>query len=327
MLLTVLVYLCISNTIVKVSSAQRGDKPTSAAVGNGEDERVCVDKNEAEVALPNNYLAGANLHLLQRLVPQSTEEERIRFLIANDGDTALASLQLQRCLEWRREFESTGMEERTCHRPRIKSSVEDALDWRAASDAAVKASGLCESSSSSSQALRLPRILQCCDGKDNETGNRMFCLRTALLNTKVAPVSVYSLAAALYMERKFSRDSLEQVVLAIDVRRHPGCPNPNPIQLIPFIQYTVPLLTALFPERLSKAVVFPVSTPLRWIWSKLGKVLTTINVDEKLIVLSDIPPTMGSLNGLWETTPSAVNKVDTVCIALLGRAVVGISST
>ncbi|EED96056.1 predicted protein [Thalassiosira pseudonana CCMP1335] len=128
--------------------------------------------------------------------------------------------------------------------------------------------------STAAVSIKLPQIL-CSyeyqlEGTNNNTastdnppprckdGSRILHIIPARLDMALAPASVYSLACALYLERRLSRSSTERIALICDVRGGRGWSNPTPWSMLPFIQSSKVVVVGVaedgrkFPEKLNE---------------------------------------------------------------------------
>jgi hypothetical protein len=220
-------------------------------------------------------------------VPASTAAERRRFLAAEDGSVDRAKDRLSTYVAWttkHRQIQSDiGAYDRwTCAERRKRfggdgsASAEDAADgydWYLACAAAAAA----RKEPASPTRLRLPRVARTFSGEPSaadgggacrcQDGHRVIRIAPGRMDDRLVALETYSLAIALYIDRKLRRDSRELITVVIDARGGIGWPNPHAAQLVPFIQHTSELLLSLFPERLGRAIVYPVPWCLSWIWT------------------------------------------------------------
>lgn len=94
---------------------------------------------------------------------------------------------------------------------------------------------------------------------------RIVQIMAAMIDPTVASLEFYSLVFAVYFDQLFDRNSMESVVVFVDVRSGRGWKNCNAPMLIPFIKRLSQHLDH-FPERLSKCIVYPVPKPAKPIW-------------------------------------------------------------
>jgi hypothetical protein len=133
-------------------------------------------------------------------------------------------------------------------------------------------------------------------------GTRILHILPFRLDLSIATAPTYSLAAALYLDRRFSRFTSERVTLFCDVRGGRGWANPTPWSTLPFVQSTASLLGSHYPERLERLVLFPMPKSAIWVWSAAQKCLDT-NTASKVVVVSSAEGT-----GLPERLREFVNE-------------------
>ena len=94
---------------------------------------------------------------------------------------------------------------------------------------------------------------------------RIVQIMAGMIDPSVASLEFYSLVFAMYFDLFFERDSMESVVVFVDVRSGRGWKNCNAPSLIPFIKSLAQHLDH-FPERLSQCIVYPVPKPAKPFW-------------------------------------------------------------
>lgn len=220
--------------------------------------------------------------------------ERRRFLVACKGNVADTTSRLNDYLHWNEEH----LHSKTENNIHIKPTRDRDYDlWVESCLTAMKMSG-------ESENIVLPRVIrQICredeyngalrysdHGKDSESmlldreGHRVFCMRPALMDTKLAKASTYSLAVAIYLDRSNDRESAEKVTVCVDVRAGRGWPNTHVLKLVPFMKHCMTLLLPLFPERLHRALVYPVPHTFYYIWTMLSKYMDPLTVERVCVV-------------------------------------------
>ncbi|KAL3790447.1 hypothetical protein ACHAWO_007137 [Cyclotella atomus] len=120
-------------------------------------------------------------------------------------------------------------------------------------------------------------------GKDS---SRILHILPARIDIALAPAPTYSLACALYLDRRLCRSTTEKITLLCDVRGGRGWANPTPWSMLPFIQSTSSLLGKHYPERLQRFVLFPMPSAAAWIWSAAQKCLDP-NTASKVVVVGE----------------------------------------
>ena len=104
------------------------------------------------------------------------------------------------------------------------------------------------------------------------------------MDVKLAKASTYTLAVAIYLDRSFDRDQSEKVTVCVDVRAGRGWPNTHALRLIPFMKHSMKLLLPLFPERLQRALVYPVPAAFFYIWTIISKYMDPLTVERVRIL-------------------------------------------
>ncbi|KAL3902337.1 MAG: hypothetical protein SGILL_010862, partial [Bacillariaceae sp.] len=222
---------------------------------------------------------------LERELSESTVAERRRFLVACDCNLQEASDRLNHYLEWRQKYMEV---QSSSDIMQIRPTGDEDYDvWVQSCLIAMKACGEVEN-------IVLPRVIRMYarqqpedtrqsdrDQKGNDyksstfiadkDGHRIFHIIPAMMDDKLAKQSTYTLAVALYMDRKVDRRSMETVTICMDVRAGRGWPNIHAVRLVPFMKSSLKLLLPLFPERLHKCVVYPLPSAFFYIWTMISK--------------------------------------------------------
>lgn len=110
----------------------------------------------------------------------------------------------------------------------------------------------------------LPRIVRF--GPRSRDGKRVVQILAAMIDPELASQEFYSHCVAAYLDFKLNRDSLETIVVLVDVRAGTGWPNPPAMSLLPFIKTTAKTLSNTMPERLEMCIVYPLPSPAKVIW-------------------------------------------------------------
>ena len=223
------------------------------------------------------------------LKSQSTFHERRRFVVACKGNLGNATSRLDNYLRWRNEHVKAKIESGI----NIKRTVDQDYDlWVECCLIAMKISGEVEN-------IVLPRIIRLLVREDKHRGvfsdneyrndrkgdfrdlegYRTFCIRPALIDMKLAKASTYTLAVAIYLDRSIDRQEAEKVTVCVDVRAGRGNPNPHVLQLIPFMKHSMKILLPLFPERLHRALVYPVPAAFFYVWKMISTYMDPLTVE------------------------------------------------
>jgi len=243
------------------------------------------------------------LSLLEKeesLLPGSNSiAERRRYLIANKGNLISTVQKLNSYLEWR----TNHIETKSNHQIQIKSTGDKDYDiWVESSLVAMKICNEVEN-------IVLPRIIRTHrhhhsrridphnvedkkkDDNDNDNmrnnsknnnkydhyvdreGYRTFCVKPALMDNNLAKGSTYTQAIAIYLDRSLNRDDREMITILFDCRAGTGWSNNHVLKLIPFLKHFFKVLPPLMPERLQKAIVYPVPYTFMYVWKMISKCL------------------------------------------------------
>ena len=204
---------------------------------------------------------------LQRLdeeFPAATRAEVRRFL-AEHKTVSSASKKLKAYFSWRKKNKDA----MDAVKPAFSDSapLDDGSVWELCCRATAHLV-----SPSTSQDLRLPQIIRLVQDQKNQAirdvqGNRVLLLLPAILDTKMASVSTYSLATMLYIDAILDRSSMETPTLVLDVRPGRGWANPTPQKVIPYLQKISQVGANMFPERLNRAVAVPVPAMAVGLWN------------------------------------------------------------
>lgn len=210
--------------------------------------------------------------------PETTVEERTRFLRARKGDVQAASAMLKNYLDWRVQFDDDKRQEHTLGMNDSDTSKED-LIWN---NACILASSISPSPLSSSDPI--PPCIVFFPERDGSPNNTPEALRTlkgkrvlqhipARIDLSAADAEVYATALALYIDRLVPHDSIEKICVVIDARPGNGWSNiPAPL-LVPFIKHAARLLNDLHPERLDSCILFPVPVVAKYLWNVVRYVM------------------------------------------------------
>ena len=165
-----------------------------------------------------------------------------RFLVARDGDVALAS-----------------------------SMLRDHLAWRAANlplrdDAPLIGAGL-------------PACTWVHPGHARD-GSRVVSQMCCMIDMKVGSADEYVVAFAQFLFDLLDDDSDEKLTVLIDTRPLSGAPNVPVRKLLPLIQQISKTVSHQLPERFENVVVYPVPWSLSFIWRLVRPILPTKTADK-----------------------------------------------
>ena len=227
--------------------------------------------------------------------PESTMAERYRFLKARNGNEQKALVNLCKYLEWKRRHVTVVQEQEQKYQhlrdgDNPHSEKQDVYDWLVASQTALKIHPHKHPPKYSGDTLFLPRIATMMTLPYSEShacdrdGRRIIHLVPAQMDAKFCSLSAYSLAIALYLDRKADRNSIEKITISLDLRPGKGWGNIPGVKLIPFIKDIVTLLLTIFPERLHKSITFPLPYTLSWVFAVVKKVIDTETAKKLCVV-------------------------------------------
>ena len=199
---------------------------------------------------------------------KSTLAERRRFLIANKNNLNGTIQQLRSYIEWKNNHIDKKIQ--------IKSTGDKDYDiWVESSLTAMK---ICDGEV---ENIVLPRIIRTHSNSDSNSnseqhyidrdGYRTFCVTPALMDNNLAKGSTYTQAVAIYLDRCLDPSENEMITILFDCRAGTGWSNNHVMKLIPFLKHFLKVLPPLVPERLQKAIVYPVPYTFTYIWSMLSK--------------------------------------------------------
>ena len=197
---------------------------------------------------------------------KSTLAERRRFLIANKNNLNGTIQQLRSYIEWKNNHIDKKIQ--------IKSTGDKDYDiWVESSLTAMK---ICDGEV---ENIVLPRIIRTHSNSNSNSeqhyidrdGYRTFCVTPALMDNNLAKGSTYTQAVAIYLDRCLDPSENEMITILFDCRAGTGWSNNHVMKLIPFLKHFLKVLPPLVPERLQKAIVYPVPYTFTYIWSMLSK--------------------------------------------------------
>ncbi|KAL7541055.1 hypothetical protein ACHAXR_010588 [Thalassiosira sp. AJA248-18] len=294
------------------------------------------------IATNNNEHPHARaIQRLQRQHPDATHAEIKRFFTCVKYKEEDASKRIHDFLKWRSDCGLKNVEEAEGIDSAKGTSVQnsrfarvydqdfvkkDERDWDAAAKLAIS---IITKSHVTESVANLPQIIcsyekQLEEGIDTNTdqtenspqppprckdGTRILHILPFRLDLSLATAPTYSLAAALYLDRRFSRSTAERINLFCDVRGGRGWANPTPWSTLPFIQSTASLLGSHYPERLERLVLFPMPKSAIWVWSAAQKCLDPNTASKVVIVSNSSAEGNGVPEGLEEFVDGACLNV------------------
>ena len=231
---------------------------------------------------------------LSARVKESTAAERLRFFVAKGRDRVKAVQALRVYTDWRIQHElaldparpsSAFLSARSrLHKNEI-AATEVATDkqiWDEVSLIALKV----RKEQNCHHPLPQIAYLHQNTGKDicDKAGKRILHFIPGQMDDRIASTVTYALAVALYVNRLMDRDSTELVTVVIDTRGGHGWRNLNAAQLLPFIQHLSKLMLTMFPQRLYRALVFPIPSRFFWVW-RMARNCIDVDTREKICPL------------------------------------------
>jgi hypothetical protein len=217
---------------------------------------------------------------LERACPDATPAERVRFLTKHSNVTA-ATRALQHYLTWRRTYLQY-------YYPPTSTTGTDAQDWQAAAQCAWRVHHSSNSTSIPSDNVHLPQMIHAYVHNGSRIrdlqGHNLFVITPGRTDDRLAPIPVYALATAIYVDQQLPRDSHDLVTLLLDIRGGHGWRNLSLSQLRSHIAPTVRLLVHLFPQRLHQALVVPLPQTCAWMWRAVRQCLDVRTRDKMQVM-------------------------------------------
>ena len=261
----------------KLHEGRQSLKSSDAASASSGKVSMLTDDNEFDRLVEEQMqtLSGASPtsadpleELASRDVPlfpqEATEAEVARFVRARKGDLMAGAEQLRHYMEWHKENVALGSN--------TANDNKSESDWRSA----CRIAKIIEDTAQADTAVELPCVVFLDDDNDDAAlrsldGTRICHHLPARIDTNLASGQVYAQALGIYLDRRLSRDSEEKFDVFVDTRPGEGWGNISAYSLVPFIRHASKLLNDLHPERLHRAVVYPVPSVCAFIWNRLIK--------------------------------------------------------
>ena len=177
--------------------------------------------------------------------------------------------QLRTYLNWHKMHKETSVALKGDITMRAGES-KSAYHWRTA----CRSAQIIDGNVPAKASLELPCIVFLDDGDAamRSTDDTRICHHLpARIDTHLASGQVYAQALAIYLDLRLSRNAEEKFDVYIDTRPGEGWRNIAAYNLVPFIRHAAKLLNDLHPERLHRAVVYPVPSVCAFIWNRLVK--------------------------------------------------------
>lgn len=252
--------------------------------------------------------------------PETTPAERLRFLVARDGNVEAASKKIQSYLRWRKDI---GVDEKSFLEKIHKASSDnvngadlDKAHWDLATELALSFSN--ENSNEVPNSIEtLPRLITLASNDDlatsitkNETkittlkGKRIFQVFGAQLDLDLASSETYAQALAVYLDIKLDRYSMEKMCVIIDVRAGKGWANPTASSIVPLAKHVSRVLSDHFPERLAVCFVYNLPYLASALWSMIKPFLYPVTVAKFQLFTgspnADAPPPTSKLEKYFD---------------------------
>lgn len=106
-----------------------------------------------------------------------------------------------------------------------------------------------------------------------KAGSKVLLVLGAMYDNSTITAAEYALAVAAYIDKNIARDQPGKFTVLVDARGGDNWPNPRPWSVLPWIKALVSLLTANFPERLGRLVIYPVPWVATAVWSAASQLL------------------------------------------------------
>eukprot|EP00931_Biecheleriopsis_adriatica_P045403 TRINITY_DN26005_c0_g1_i1.p1 TRINITY_DN26005_c0_g1~~TRINITY_DN26005_c0_g1_i1.p1 ORF type:complete len:304 (+),score=63.90 TRINITY_DN26005_c0_g1_i1:73-984(+) len=116
------------------------------------------------------------------------------------------------------------------------------------------------------------------------SGNPIVFVQCARYQPKVASAHEYVLAMVAALDALCPAGSDGQVVVLDDLRPGKGWPNCPALEAVPMIRALVPVFAGLYPERLAKAIIYPLPWWAKAAWSIIRSCLDPATAEKMVIV-------------------------------------------
>lgn len=94
----------------------------------------------------------------------------------------------------------------------------------------------------------------------------------------------YVATLGLYLDAIFDRSDSGKATVLIDVRPGKGWPNPPAHKMVGFIRHVASELNDLFPDRLSRCVLYPIPGPAVFLWKLVRGFLDKKLVEQVVLI-------------------------------------------
>uniref|UniRef100_A0A7S3KVW7 CRAL-TRIO domain-containing protein n=1 Tax=Amphora coffeiformis TaxID=265554 RepID=A0A7S3KVW7_9STRA len=235
-------------------------------------------------SLPQQSLSTEDEAYLVAQVPESTAAERWRFWTAKNRNRLAAARALRVYTDWRLEHAQVLSATKdntptTSNKTSTDALTDDERAWQEASLIALavhqekRTTPLPKIAHLHVVPLSQPQEYETQQQTDSNNdyrrdlqGRRLLHFLPGRMDDRLASTVTYATAVALYVDQCLERESMECVTVVIDARGGHGWRNLNAAQLLPFIQMLSRLMLTMFPQRLGRALVFPIPPRFFWVW-------------------------------------------------------------
>lgn len=150
------------------------------------------------------------------------------------------------------------------------------------------------------------------DVTDSKSGKRILYILSGLVDSKIAPMDVYSLSLAVYFYLKLDRSGLEDIMAVTDARNGKGWANLSAASLLPFAKQVAKHLD-FFPQRLDKFHAYPVPLAAKILWGVLKTflkpvVVAKVNIHWGSSAIDADPPESMSAEHFDDTTMERLQR-------------------
>lgn len=277
------------------SNSSNTEPPSRTPSEIDDDSLVSADSPQPDTTIccgssSSSSLSFSSTDRLAELVPGSTHAERERFYRAKQGIIERAAASLAEYIDWRARHDAVAkahqmerfLENKNEGTVAEQEEQKDVTDWRIACAIASYVR------KEDNPRQILPRVARTHTFQGQQVrcrdGHRVVQILPGRMDDSMASLSTYSLAIALYIDRKLDRDSLDRLTVLIDVRGGQGWPNIHPTNLLSFLKDTALLLLSLFPERLARSLVFPVPAAFGWIWTVAQRFIDPLTAEKVQLI-------------------------------------------
>lgn len=118
----------------------------------------------------------------------------------------------------------------------------------------------------------LPDMASMLDSRTRD-GSRIMLVHGAMYDPSLGSHDAYALALAAFLDANLQRESDEKATVVVDVRGGDGWTNPRPWSALPWLRVLASTLSANYPERLKRLVLFPVPWVARTAWTAVSAFL------------------------------------------------------